>query len=264
MKLISQKELLSIGLKKEEIKKLDYKQKLILQKAIYYYGFRNINVFLKNTQNILAYKQNVSGKDTLSKKVNILDTFSKEFLEIQNKFENKNLKIKLSTWADKPFGISINIYNAKDTENAIAKFNFDIFLDKSKKTHIILGNIQGLNGSFFKHMKNKSILNEVIKIFKETYPSDRLKVLNPKHHKGYNKPFSEKVFYNLIHQGKINSEEAYLFNIGVLPKEKTKHLQKLVTEEINAIKTRGRGMHVAAYKKEGFKRSKKKLWKLRK
>lgn len=263
MNLISKKDLSSVGLTKKEINKLSYNQKLIIQKAIYYYGFRNVDVFLKNTKNILAFKQNVSGKDELSKKTNILDNFSKEFLEIQNRFKEKDLKIKLSSWADKPFGISINIYNKKDTENAIAKFNFDIFLDKSKKTHVILGNIQGLNNSFFKQMKNKSILNEVIKIFKETYPTDRLKVLNPKHHKGYNTPFSEKVFYNLINQGKINSEEAYLFNIGLLPKEKTKSLQRLITEEINAIKTRGRGMHVSAYKKEGFKRSKKKFWKLK-
>jgi len=180
----------------------------------------------------------------------LMKSFIDSFEKLDNAFKQKKLKVYLYLLGDSPFNLNLKIYDINDKainiNNKIATFNFDLYFTKNKEPGIILGNMQGNNKyniDYFSKKHKEPFLNTIIKCFQEAFPGKEQTIaLDTKFHHGYKNPHPSAVMYQLIRK-----------NIG-FEFNTDKEQEELINAKIIEIKTKGTGMHKAAYKKTGYKK----------
>ncbi|MDP2666602.1 MAG: hypothetical protein Q8P05_03820 [Candidatus Diapherotrites archaeon] len=139
----------------------------------------------------------------------------------------------------------------------VARMNFDLFLTPSRKPGVILGNVQGGSAHLVKEFtqKNGRLLEYFLKRFTETFPTpEQRRALNPRRHHGYRNLEREYVANSMLERGKLTQMEY---------DEESPEMKAKVAREMQRIKTAATGAHKSAFKKAGYRSSKRRYWRLK-
>ncbi len=175
------------------------------------------------------------------------------------------IEIYPSSASQKPFNFSFNVNIGQDR---IGAFNFTVYINRHEEPAVILGNMQGASRnaiSLFTERTGKPFLNFFHTLFLEALPArNQVFALNPKHHE-YTRPRLEHVASAMHAKGMLTERQKRAFLMhSVLQHSFTRaevqQVNDLVLSEAAKIKTRGIGMHKAALKKAGFRRSLGTFW----
>ncbi|MEK6959518.1 MAG: hypothetical protein AABW59_05765 [archaeon] len=232
---------------------------------IRHFGPESLMTFL--SQRVL--KEGARSEALFERMERVLKVFGKPFLGMANFAEKKNVQMEFIAAPDNPFGSSVEFSALDGTK--IAKFNFDLFINSQRKPAVVLGNLQGMSRQEmegFKARYNEPFFNFVLGSFERAFPKRTQRLaLNPREHRAYMQPKTRNIIGRLVSKGTINQEKFFEFVLRESEKRKISidgverliaqgkvggNYAKILNLELEMIRQRGRGMHMAAYKKAGF------------
>ncbi|MFA4855618.1 MAG: hypothetical protein WC634_03475 [archaeon] len=180
--------------------------------------------------------------------------------------ERAGCSMSLGISIDAPFSLAFELHSGKET---VGRFNFDLLFNRQGKPSAILGNLQGGSRKEveeFKRKAGKSPLDFFVGCFKTAFPRRQLLALNPRKH-GYLEGINLFALSNSMRERGLLTEAEHRQYQGYLDKGRTEGSKKKqaiakVEVERQRILTQTPGMHAAAYKKAGFRRTRSRIWRL--
>lgn len=216
-----------------------------------------------------ARKQKADQKQAIlrgSRKPMTVAEFLQHFVPITHRLLNdralkaKGYRLHLSNDPDAPMLVQVEIMQK---ERCVASMNIDFFLLRGKKPGVIIANRQGRGKEIVEQFRERmgvSPLDYFMQRFAQVFPSMyQRRVLDPRKHYPSN-PNSEIILDQLKERGVISHEEYLAFKGHAHPELHASAKAKL-DAELKAIKTRNMGAHLAAYKKAGYLKQKRRFWK---
>lgn len=254
----------------------------LLENSVQWLGAEAISSLSVYSTHLLAFKQlnrrdKQSGQPASPRNFLILlHLFSRPLGRmIRSPFlQRKGYGIRIHASLDRPFSYVFSLQKIGVGE--VARLNFELFLTKKNVPSIIIGNMQGRRKSDideFKAVLGESPLNYMTQRARKAFHAGNAVALNPKRFQYYHRLEDHLVASGMYNHQSLTGREliAYMDFLKILRKDfsgdESRFTKRMlaardkVAAEKERIMREGIGMHTAAFKKAGFKKSKKKYWK---